>query len=209
MSTLTSLCSPGLCGRNRSLSLRRIRRAAARLVVGACVVSLLVGCSDNPADTTAESQPTMAAAKPELDGTSLPPWPAPTDVALRVASAGLDLGPMGTAEHYHPHLRIIIKGAEVPVAANIGVDPTTGAMSALHTHEPDGTIHIEADRVGEVFTLGQLFIQWGVKLTPTQIDGVKAENGREVVVRSNGEPVAGDPMNLRLEPDQRIVLELP
>lgn len=54
---------------------------------------------------------------------------------------------MGTADHYHPHLRIIINGNEVPVPANIGVDPATGAMSALHTHETDGTIHIEADTV--------------------------------------------------------------
>jgi hypothetical protein len=81
-------------------------------------------------------------------------------------------------------------------------------MSALHTHELDGTIHIEADRAGEVFTLGQLFIQWGVKLTATQIGGVQATNGQRVTVTSNGSPVAGDPMNLRLEPEQKIVLQL-
>jgi len=139
----------------------------------------------------------------------LPPWPAPTDVAARVASAGLDLGPMGMADHYHPHLQIILDGSEVQVPANIGVDPATGAMSALHTHEPDGTIHIEADRAGEVFTLGQLFIQWGVKLTTTQIGGVQARERQKVTLTSNGTPVAGDPMNLRLEPEQKVVLQLP
>ena len=139
----------------------------------------------------------------------MPPWPAPTDVAARVASAGLDLGPMGMAEHYHPHLQIILNGSEVPVPAGIGVDPATGAMSALHTHEPDGTIHIEADRAGEVFTLGQLFIQWGVKLTTTQIGGVQARERQKVTLTSNGTPVAGDPMNLRLEPEQKVVLQLP
>lgn len=137
------------------------------------------------------------------------PWPAPTDVAARVASAGLDLGPMGMAEHYHLHLQIIVNGKEVPVPANIGVDPATGAMSALHTHEPEGTIHIEADRAGEVFTLGQLFIQWGVKLTSTPIGGVQAKDGQKVTLSSNGTPAAGDPMNLRLEPEQKIVLQLP
>ena len=81
---------------------------------------------------------------------------------------------MGTAEHYHPQLRIVIDGSDVPVPPNIGVDPTTGAMSALHTHEGDGTIHIEADTEGEVFTLGQFFTEWGVKLTPDQIGGVQA-----------------------------------
>jgi hypothetical protein len=113
---------------------------------------------------------------------------------------------MGTAEHYHPHVRIIINSNEVQVPANIGVDPATGAMSAVHTHTSDGTIHIEAATVGEVFTLGQLFIEWGVKLTPTQIGGVHAKDGQTVT--SNGKPVVGDPINLRLQPDQKIVLQL-
>ncbi|MDR7253370.1 hypothetical protein J2X46_002355 [Nocardioides sp. BE266] len=115
---------------------------------------------------------------------------------------------MGTAEHYHPHLRIIIDGSDVPVAPNIGVDPATGAMSALHTHEGDGTIHIEADTQGEVFTLGQLFLQWGVKLTPHQIGGVRAKPGDMVEVTSNSGVVAGDPMDLPLTPEQEIVLTL-
>ena len=140
----------------------------------------------------------------------MPPWPAPTeDVPDRVAVAGLDLGPMGTAEHYHPNLQVIVDGEQVQVPANIGVDPATGAMSALHTHETDGTIHIEADTVGEVFTLGQLFTQWGVKLTATQIGGATAKTGDRVSVTSDGEPVSGDPGDLRLEPDQKILLRLP
>ena len=143
-------------------SLRLTPRVVAA-VLAVFVGILLAACSNDSAENAAPRPPseTAAAEDAELDGSSLPPWPAPTDVAARVASAGLDLGPMGTAEHYHPHLRIIINGNEVPVPANIGVDPATGAMSALHTHETDGTIHIEANTVGEVFTLGQLFIQWG------------------------------------------------
>ena len=89
------------------------------------------------------------------------------------------------------------------------VDPATGAMSALHTHEGDGTIHIEADTVGEKFTLGQLFTQWGVALTPTQIGGAQAKPGEKMTVTSNGTPVTGDPADLQLEPDQQIELTLP
>jgi hypothetical protein len=170
----------------------------------------LAGCSTDP-DITAPATGTSSSAgtgEPSLDGTSMPPWPAPTDVPARVAQAGLDLGPMGTAEHYHPRLQVVIDGTEVPVPANIGVDPATGAMSAVHTHEGDGTIHIEADTVGEEFTLGQLFTQWGVKLSGTQIGGVKAEAGARVEVTSNGRPVTGNPVDLRLEPDQQIVVSL-
>ncbi len=139
----------------------------------------------------------------------MPLWPAPTDVPTRVAAAGLDLGPMGMAEHYHPQLRIILNGKDIQVPANIGVDPTTGAMSALHTHEPDGTIHIEADTAGEVFTLGQLFTEWGVTLTSTQIGDVEVVKGQEVTLTNNGRLVTGKPGNLRLQPDQQIVLHLP
>ncbi len=62
--------------------------------------------------------------------------------------------------------------------------------------------------MGEVFTLGQFFTQWGVTLTPEQIGGVRAKAGRHVVVTSNGTKVTGDPADLRLEPDQQIVLTL-
>lgn len=116
---------------------------------------------------------------------------------------------MGMAEHYHPQVQVIIGGQQVLVPANIGVDPATGAMSAVHTHTDDGTIHIEAATTGEAFTLGQLFIQWGVKLTSTQIGGVKAKAGETVKLSSDGTPVPGDPANLRLEPDQAIILTLP
>lgn len=182
--------------------------------VTAVLTVTLAGCSNDPAPTsTPDSSPAGSSgssasdtADVAPDAVSLPPWPAPGDVAARVAAAGLDLGAMGTAEHYHPHLSITIDGKPVPVPPNIGVDPSTGAMSAVHTHEGDGTIHIEAHTVGEKFTLGQLFTQWGVALTPTQVGGVTAKAGEKVTVTSNGTPVAGDPADLRLEPDQQIEL---
>lgn len=189
---------------------RSVRRLIAASVLGAALLGLLLGCGSDAAKGTTGTATPASGGSVGLDGASLPPWPAPTtDVPARVASAGLDLGPMGTAEHYHPQLRVIIDGKAVPLPANIGVDPGTGAMSAVHTHETDGTIHIEADSTGEVFTLGQLFTQWGVKLTPTQIGGAKAEPGQNVTVSSNGTPVDGDPMDLRLAPEQNIVLRLP
>jgi hypothetical protein len=187
-------------------------RSRTYVVLALTAIVGLSGCANDTARTDPGEDSTIATptsgGTPTPDATAMPPWPAPTDVAARATAAGLDLGPMGTAEHYHPHLRIVIDGAEVPVPPNIGVDPATGAMSAVHTHEGDGTIHIEADSVGEVFTLGQLFTQWGVALTPQQIGGVRAEPGQRVQLTSNGNKVTGDPAALRLEPDQKIVLTL-
>ncbi len=81
-------------------------------------------------------------------------------------------------------------------------------MSAVHTHEADGTIHIEAGSPGSSSRWAS-FTQWGVRLTTTQIGGVKADHGEKVTVTSNGSAVAGDPMDLRLEPEQKIVVQLP
>lgn len=187
----------------------------AAAAVTAILTLIAAGCGTDPAvtdatsETRSSSSSSSSSAGVEPDDISLPPWPAPGDVPARVAAAGLDLSPMGTAEHYHPTLAITIDDQPVPVPPNIGVDPDTGAMSAVHTHEGDGTIHIEAHTVGEKFTLGQLFTQWGVALTPTQIGGVKANAGEEVRVTSNGAPVTGDPGDLELEPEQEIELTLP
>ncbi|MBA2716557.1 MAG: hypothetical protein H0U51_05800 [Propionibacteriales bacterium] len=185
------------------------------LVALALTAALTVaGCgndtTNDPATGTQSTHPGDASGETSsLDGTSMPPWPAPVDdVPARVAAAGLDLGPMGTAEHYHLHLRILVNGTEVSVPPNIGVDPATGAMSAVHTHEADGTIHIEAVTAGEVLTLGQLFTEWGVKLTSTQVGGASTEPGQQVEVTSNGTADTGDPNDLRLEPDQQIVLQI-
>jgi hypothetical protein len=192
-----------------------VKTLTASLTTSALAAALtlpLAACGTDATTTTPASNRTPSAstlADAGADGTSRPPWPAPVDVPARVAAAGLDLGPMGTAEHYHPHLSITVDGKPVPVPPNIGVDPNTGAMSAVHTHEGDGTIHIEAHTVGEKFTLGQLFIQWGVALTPTQVGGVHAKKGEKVRLTSNGTPVPGHPAGLRLEPDQHITLSVP
>lgn len=55
----------------------------------------------------------------------------------------------------------------------------------------DDAIHIEADTVGEGFTLGQSITQWGVVLTQT--GGVSAAPGEKVEVTSNGILVPGNP----------------
>lgn len=184
-----------------------LRRGA--MILDVVLLGLLAGCSAEPTSDVSIPGVQSANANVELDGSSLPPWDLPADVPGHVAAAGLNLGPMGMAEHYHPELQVIINGDKVPIPANIGVDPATGAMSALHTHTPDGVVHIEADRPDEVFTLGQLFTQWGVQLSSTQIGGVHVKSDQTVTVTSNGERVAGDPADLRLAPDQQIVLQLP
>jgi len=104
---------------------------------------------------------------------------------------------MGMAEHYHPELAIVVDGQSIDVPAGIGVDPQTGRMSAVHTHTPDGVIHIEAAHPGQEFTLGQLFTEWNVKLGPSQLGSLIAHRGT-IVVTVNGATWTGNPALLQL-----------
>lgn len=87
--------------------------------------------------------------------------------AERIEKAGLEILPAeGDAEHFHAHLDIFWNGKTVPVPADIGIsigpDGQAQGISALHTHDDSGIIHVEAPTVGQVLTLGQLFTQWGI-----------------------------------------------
>ena len=49
---------------------------------------------------------------------------------------------------------------------------------------------------------------------PLTLDGLRtckklSDDGQKLTVTSNGTPVSGNPKDLRLQPDQQIVLELP
>lgn len=184
------------------------------LAVGAAVGVLLIAfgiqsqLQDRVASAPSSPAPQSMSAVSGQGSSDMPPWPAPTNVAERVEAAGMDLGPMGMAQHFHPDLQIRIGEESAAVPANIGVDAATGAMSALHTHTADGVIHIEADESSQEFTLGQFFTEWDVRLTPTQIGGVVAAEGERVRVFLNGDEVYVDPALLRLAPDRQIILEI-
>lgn len=137
---------------------------------------------------------------------STPPWPLPADAPARVEAAGLSLGKMGTAEHYHAHLDILVDGQPVPIPVNIGIDANSGAMSAVHTHSPDGLIHVEAGVKGQSFTLGQLFTEWNVRLSGDQIGSLTAGNGNTLTAYVNGKRVAGNPAMIRLAGRQQLAL---
>jgi hypothetical protein len=64
--------------------------------------------------------------------------------------------------HWHPHLRIVIKGEEQIIPANIGISGSR--HEPLHTHETDGVIHVEnANPDQENMRLAYFFKIWGRK----------------------------------------------
>lgn len=185
---------------------RRLRYGVVAVVALAAVVLMVRSVQNGDSPPPAAQSAGNLAAVSGLGATKLPPWPAPSDGPGRASLAGLPLGAMGTAEHYHIHLDVLVNGKPVTVPTNIGVDQSSGTMSYLHTHTPDGVVHIEAGRAGQPFTLGQLFTQWDVRLGAAQLGGLKADSANTLAVHVNGKRVPGNPAALRLRPHQRIAL---
>jgi len=187
---------------------QRNRRLAIIAGTGAALATLLIVAAIGISNAQDDDSSTQAGsgAVSGLGAAAAPPWPLPPDATDRVAAAGMDTGPMGMAEHYHAHLDIIVNGEAVPVPANLGIDPATGGMAALHTHTADGLVHVEADTQDEAFTLGQLFTAWNVKLTAEQIGSMTTTDGNELKVYVNGEEQSGNPAMLRLADQQQITI---
>lgn len=79
---------------------------------------------------------------------------SPEGVAERTERAGMKAG--GGA-HIHPKLNVVVRDAKITVPGDMGLVP---GMQPMHTHEGDGTIHVEGAKDG---TLGQIMALWGVE----------------------------------------------
>lgn len=187
----------------------RSRRLAFLGVLGAVVAILVAmaayGIRDVSQNADAERSADLRSASGR-GAESPPPWPLPADISARVEAAGLELGQMGTADHYHAHVDILVDGQPVPLPVNIGVDPNTGAMSGLHTHSKDGLIHVEAADKGQQFTLGQLFTQWNVRLSEDQIGSLTSDSGNTLTAYVDGKKVEGNPAMIRLSQRRQIAI---
>jgi len=111
--------------------------------------------------------------------------------------------------HYHAHLDINVDGNAVVVPQYIGFvvqgNKAVG-LAPLHTHDDTGIIHIE-NSVPADFVLGQFFVEWGVKFTPTCVGPYCAGKGKELAVFVDGQRITGDPTELVLKKHQEIAIE--
>ena len=194
-------------------------RARALLLVAAALV-LLTGCGGSGDDDGGSSATTgtttgavelgpafgpMASLPGVLDGP--PPWGANGDkLQLRLREIGLDpLSAEGQVVHIHQHLDIFADGKPVTVPANIGIDPGQRFISALHTHDDSGILHVESPTPTS-YSLGQVFAVWGLRLDANCIGGLCASGGKRLRTWVNGKPLAGDPTRIVLAEHQVIVL---
>ena len=113
--------------------------------------------------------------------------------------------------HWHPQIEIYVKGEKQEIPANIGIGtqyastPTFDQgmrMTAMHTHEPDGTIHLEfpARVTREDTKIKNFFAIWGKDMindfgTLTKM----TVNGKENSELGEYEMKDGDKIVLRYE----------
>jgi hypothetical protein len=170
--------------------------AVALLVVAGIVGGLVIS------QRSAAGRTIAWARVPGLQ-TGPAPWNSGSaTLAERLPLAGLHALTMeGAVIHIHQHLDVFVNGRKVPVPALIGIDPVDNFLTEIHTHDASGIIHVESP-TQRTFTLGQLFCEWGVKLTSTCLGRYRGT----ITWWVNGRKMSGDPAQLVLAAHQEIVV---
>jgi len=127
-----------------------------------------------------------------------------------------------TVVHVHTHLTIFVNGQARVMPYGIGVPGFQAVQTAqgpfvetgscfywLHVHAYDGIVHVESPSSTQSFTLGQLFDEWGVPLSTTQVG--PATGKVTVFFTGPGKKPAlytGNPRNLPLGDHYQIQLDV-
>jgi hypothetical protein len=154
-------------------------------------------------------------------------WPAPADPLDRTVAAGLQPETREfLVNHVHAHLDVFVDGNPVVVPAGIGIniaDPgvrrfdepgstaygaitgcSTPCISPLHTHDATGIIHTES-ATPEPNTLGEFFIEWGVRLGDSCV-GEYCSPATTIAVYVDGQPFTEDPNTILLTDQREIAI---
>jgi hypothetical protein len=113
----------------------------------------------------------------------------------------------GQRIHIHQHLVILDHGKPVPIPANVGQPAGKRCIYWLHTHTPDGIIHVEAPK-DRSFTLGDFFSVAGQPLSKTAAAAAHTAKGEKMTVWVNGKPFTRDPGTIPLVAHADIVIQV-
>ena len=103
----------------------------------------------------------------------------------------------GSLMHIHQHLAIFDHGKRVTIPDDIGRPIVGRCFYWIHTHTPDGIIHVESPSF-KSFTLGNFFDIWGQPLTRTNVAGAHPKKNERIAVWVNGNRYNGDPRAIQL-----------
>jgi hypothetical protein len=174
--------------------------------VAGLALALAGGCTTERS-TVALPPPVREAPLPSVHysfGTQSPPWTKPLNVQGGADAAGLAIGPVeGTARRFDSHLDIFVNGRPVQVPAGLGVDGKF--VSEVRTRDKGVLVVASSDR-SRRFTLGQLFMEWGVRLESAHLGGFTADAKHSLTAYVNGAERSGDPAMIELVPHREITL---
>ncbi len=113
----------------------------------------------------------------------------------------------GTVLHIHQHLAIYDHGRPVPSPEDVGRPIFGACFYWLHTHTPDGIIHVESPTF-RTFTLGQFFAVWGEPLSRTNVAGAKPRPGERTLVWVDGNVWTRDPKSIDLTQHLDVTIQV-
>jgi hypothetical protein len=138
----------------------------------------------------------------------VPAVPAQADVPTGQTVDGIHCDAMeGSVLHIHQHLAIFDHGKPLSIPSDVGRPLIAGCFYWLHTHTPDGIIHIESPNFN-TFTLDKFFAVWGQPLTRTDVAGARPRPGERVVVWVDGNRYTGDPRAIALTQHLDVTIEV-
>ena len=140
---------------------------------------------------------------------------APADTTQTGTVNGIRCGPTEQlAYHIHAHLSIYVNGQPRALPGGIGIPGSTVIQTSegpvaqggqciywLHTHAPDGVIHVESP-TERIYTLGDFFDEWHQPLSPNQVGTAKGK----VTAIVNGKLWTKNPREIPLRPHNVIQL---
>jgi hypothetical protein len=189
---------------------------------------LLVGCGGS-SSSSSQTSSTSAAATTSSDSSGqsqmgfegVPiergPSLAPASTTQARTINGIKCGASEQlAYHIHAHLLVYVNGQPRALPGGIGipgsqvVSTAEGPVAAggqciywLHTHAPDGIIHVESP-TRRIYTLGQFFNVWHQPLSGNQVAGAKGTVSAIV----NGKAWSKSPRGIPLLPHAVIQLSV-
>jgi hypothetical protein len=173
-----------------------------------------------PLSTLGKLKSAPAPGSVSYEGVPVPPAPALAGTSEKTTGQTIDGIQCQANEqlvyHVHAHLTIFVQGKARQIPMAIGIpdaqqmwSPEGNFIDAgtcfywLHTHAPDGIIHIESP-TERTYTLGQFFAEWGQPLSTSQVGPDRGH----VTALFNGQVYTGDPRDIPLDAHAQIQLEI-
>jgi hypothetical protein len=217
-------------GQRRQRRRTRIALWSAGIVVAAGAgIGIGLGVSGGSSSASGQYEPLstlgkLTAAPPggQLGAEKVPVPSAPVLAGPSAATTGQAIDGIScdtseqTVFHIHTHLTIFVNGQPRQVAAGIGIpdaqaqqtpngpfDGSGKCFYFLHTHAPDGIIHIESP-VQRTYTLGEFFDEWQQPLSATQVGPATGK----VTAIVNGAVYKGNPRDIPLGSHENVQLDV-